>query len=252
MVGPNVLRTTKVSQLPGDLTYVDEPDGARGLRPLHEVHFQILELEKKQEQVRERISEAFYEKMFLMISRSDRREITAREIEERASEKMLALGPLLEGLNQDLLDPLIDLTFEHMFRQGIIPDPPEELQGIQMRVEYVSIMAQAQKLAGIAGIERFAGFAASIAQIDPQVMDKIDRDQMIDEYGDITGVPPRIIVPDDVVAAMRDQRAQAQQAQAAIETAQAGAKATKDLANAPMDRDSALSRLLQASQAGQV
>ena len=47
---------------------------------------------------------------------SDRRQITAREIEERHEEKLLMLGPVLERLNDELLRPLIDRTFNIMVR----------------------------------------------------------------------------------------------------------------------------------------
>ena len=250
MVGPHALRATRVSILPGDVTFLDEPDGSKGFRPAHETRFPINDMEMKQGQVRHRISRAYYEDLFLMLAESDRREITAREVDERHEEKLQALGPVLEGMNQDLLDPLIDITFYFMNRQGLIPPPPEEIQGMDLRVEYVSVMAQAQKLVGIAGIERFAGFVQGVAAIDPQILDKVDRDQLVDEYGERTGIPPRIIVPDEEVAAIRAQRQQQQEQMVQAEQLKAGAKAAKDLSGAEMEKDSALTRLLQTAQAG--
>ena len=54
-----------------------------------------------------------------------------------------------ERLNDELLDPLIDRTFAIMLRVGLIPPPPQQLQGQSIKVEYTSILAQAQKLLGI-------------------------------------------------------------------------------------------------------
>ena len=187
-----------------------------------------------------------------MLINTDRREITAREIDERHEEKLLALGPVLEQLNQDVLDPLIDITFNIMYRQGLIPEPPEEIAGTQLKVEYISILAQAQKMVGLAGIERFAGFVGQVATYDPQVLDKVDRDQMIDEYGDITGVPPRIIVPDDKVAAIREGRAAVAKQQEQMAALASGAKTAKDLSGANLDNNNALTALLQQAQAGQL
>jgi len=45
-------------------------------------------------EVQGRVKEAFYANLFLMLAESDRREITAREIDERREEKMLMLGPV--------------------------------------------------------------------------------------------------------------------------------------------------------------
>lgn len=252
MVGPSSLRGQKASILPGDVTYSDEREGTKGFRPAHEVHFRLVEHEEKQERKRYLIRRAFYEDLFLMLAESDRRQITAREIDERHEEKLLALGPVLEQLNQDCLDPLIDIAFDIMERQGLIPPPPEELQGLDLKVEYISIMHQAQKLAGLAGIDRFMRFSGEVAQFKPEVLDKIDGDQLLDEYGEITGVPPRIIRPDDAVAEIRQGRAQMEQAQQQAEVIGQGAKAAKDLASVDMEKQSMLKALMEQQQAGQI
>lgn len=250
MIGPTSLRTAKASILPGDITYLDEREGQKGFRAAHDVNFKIEAMENKQEQVRNRIRKAFYEDLFLMFASLDRTDITATEINARREEKLLVLGPVLEQLNQDLLDPLVDLTFEMMMRQGLIPPPPEELQGQPLKVEYISIMHQAQKAAGLAGIERLASFAGQIAEYDPTVLDKIDRDQLIDEYANITGIPPRIIKSDDQVSEIRAQRAQAVQAQQQAQMMAEGAKTAKDLSGADLSGDNALAALVRQSQAG--
>lgn len=254
MIGPTSLRTSKATILPGDITYTDEREGQKGFRPAHEVNMRVSELEQKQEQIRERVRRAFYGDLFLMMSQSDRREITVREIDERREEKFLALGPVLEQLNQDLLDPLIDITFSIMDRQGLIPPPPEELQGMPLKVEYLSVMAQAQKLVGISTVERFAGFVGNLVAHtqNPAVLDKVDMDQMVDVYGDLTSVPPGIIRPDEDVAMIRQERAKAQQAQAAAQNMQQMAASARDLSQADLEKDSALTRILKQAEAGQL
>lgn len=252
MTGPNALRATKVSLLPGDVTYVDTPADRAGFRPVHEVTLSLVELENKQEQVRNRIQRSFYEDLFLMLTMSDRREITAREIDERHEEKLLALGPVLEQLNQDLLDPMIDITFNTMHNQGHIPPPPEELQGTKLRVEYTSVMAQAQKLIGLAGIERFAGFAGEISKVNPQALDKVDTDQMLDVYSELTSIPPGIVRSDEHVAAIRQDRAQQAQAAQTAEIAGQAAKAAKDLSGTDTGGKNALTDLISQAQAGQI
>lgn len=242
MTGPTSLRQQKASILPGDITYVDSREG--GFIPAHEVRTPINEIEAKQEQIRQRISRCFYEDLFLMLANTNRRQITAREIEERHEEKLLALGPMLEQLNQDLLDPLIDNTFLVMERQGLLPPPPEEMQGMELKVEYISIMAQAQKLVGINSIERFTGFVGNLAAAKPEVLDKLNADQLVDTYGDITSVPPDIIRSDDEVEQIRNQRAEAQRQQQQAEQMQQGAGVVKDLSDAKLTEESALSQVL--------
>ena len=201
-------------------------------------------MENKQAQVRNRIQRAFYEDLFLMLANSDRRQITAREIEERHEEKLLALGPVLEQVNQDLLDPLTDIVFDIHMRQGLIPPPPQELQGMDLKVEYVSIMAQAQKMLGIAGVDRFTGFVGQLAAADPSVLDKIKADKVVDVYADMTSVPPNIVRSDDEVKLIRDQRAKAQQAQAQAQAMQMQVQNAQALSQTKLEGDSALDELL--------
>jgi len=159
----------------------------------------------------------------------------------------LALGPVLEQLNQDLLDPLIDVCFAMMFDEGMIAPPPDELSGMNLKVEYISIMAQAQKLVGLSGVERFANFAGNIAGVDQRVLDKINGDQLIDVYGDLTSIPPGIVRSDEDVAEIRKQRAEAQAAAQRAEQQQMEAQTAKTLSETKVgDEGNALESLAQA------
>jgi hypothetical protein len=252
MIAPTALKRVKTSILPGDITYTDEREGLKGFRPVHDVNFMVSELEEKQNQCRQRISRSFFEDLFLMLTRIDRREITAREIEERHEEKLLALGPVLEQLNQDLLDPLIDLTFSFMLRQGLIPEPPEEIEGTDLRVEYVSIMAQAQKLVGIGAVERFASFAGNFANIVPSIIDKVNSDQMLDVYGELISLPAGVLRSDEEAQSLREEREErAREAQEA-EAMQKQAAAASSLASAKTDESNALTELMGRANAGSI
>ncbi len=250
MVGPVSLRNSKVSILPGDTTYADEREGQKGFRPAHEVNFRTAEVDAKIAKIEGRISRCFYEDLFLMLANDDRSNITAREIDERHEEKLLALGPVLEQLNQDLLDPLIKLTFNIMMGQGLIPEPPEELQGQDIKVEYISVMAQAQKLISIGGLERTWQFASQIIALNPDALHKIDCDQMIDEYAMSVGVSGKVIRTDEDVAAIKQGIAQQQQAVQAQQSMAMLPGAAKDLSQADMSGDNALSRLMDQAKAG--
>jgi len=250
MVGPTSLRSAKVSILPGDVTFTDVREGQQGFRPAHEVNPRVNELLLDIQAHQERIRRAFFEDLFLMLSTTDRRDITAREIDERHEEKLLALGPVLEQLNQDLLDPLIDITYQIMDRQGLIPEPPEELKGIDLKVEYISIMAQAQKLVGISSVERFTQFVQGVSGFQPQALDKVDADQMLDVYADILSLPPGIVRTDDQVAQLRADRERQAQAQQQMQLMAQAPSMIRDMANAPMEGDNALNRMVDNAQAG--
>lgn len=248
MVGHTALRNQKVSLLPGDITYVDEKEGLKGFRSAHDINFNIQGAEGKQDQVRQRINRSFFVDLFLQLTLSDRRQITAREIDERHDEKLLALGPVLEQLNQDLLDPLIENTYLILNEKRLLPEPPEELQGRELKIEYISTMAQAQKLVSIGSVDRLSSFAFQVSQVDPNARDKINTDELIDVYSDLLGAPPSLIFSDEEVAEIRQKRAQAQsQAQAKVDQ-QAQIENASKLGGIDMGEENALKQLIDSAQ----
>lgn len=253
MTAPSSLRGQKTTLLAGDVTYYDELAGQQQFRPTHEItNFRIDPIIEDIREHQQRISRAYYEDLFLMLAQSDRREITAREIDERHEEKLLMLGPVLERLNSELLDPLIDRVFGIMARRGILPEPPEELQDIDLRVEYISIMAQAQKLLGLNAIDRFTLFVGGVAtqKQDLSVWDKYDTDQAIDEYGAITGVQPRLVRSDDQVEEIRAGRAEQERQVQQLAMAEQAAANAKTLSETKTGEDNALTEILGSGVAG--
>lgn len=225
MIAPTALRNAQKTTVPGGVTYYDGQAGMRGFEPAFQVNFQLQFLLEDIKDTKDRISRAFYEDLFLMLARSDRREITAREIEERHEEKLIMLGPVLERLEDELLDPLIDRVFQVALDAQLIPPPPEELSETELKVEYISILAQAQKAVAINSLERTSTFLGGLAQIQagtgqaPDVLDKFDFDKALDEYGSSIGISPMLLREDKVVEETR--AARAEQAKQAEQMAQA-------------------------------
>jgi len=247
MKGSTALKQQSASILPGDITYIDEVDSKKGFEPVYQINPDIGAISNEIRDMRQIISKAYYEDLFLMLAQSDRREITAREIDERKEEKLLALGPVLEQLNQDVLDPLVENTFQIMNRQGLIPEPPPELQGANLKIEYISMMHQAQKLVGLAGHERFLSTLSTVIALDPNAIHKFDADQYVDEYSDILTIPPGIIRTDEQVAIIREDLAKKAQQQQQLEAVEKGATAAKELSQAELGNDSLLSRITEAA-----
>ena len=171
--------------------------------------------------------------------------MTATEVAERHEEKLLMLGPVLERQDTDLFDPLIERTFERCVQAGILPPPPPELQNVDLNVEYVSMLAQAQRAVSTNAVDRFVGNLGAIAQFKPDVLDKFDADEWADAYSDMLGVDPQMIVGSERVALVRKQRAEAQaQAMQAEQMAQQ-AKTARDMAAADTEGKNALTDVAQ-------
>lgn len=211
---PTSLKNREVERLPGGITYYDPNGGpANGIQSMFDVRIDLSHLLEDIQDVRQRIRGSFYADMFLMLQNDVDVTKTATEVAELHEEKMLMIGPVLERLQNEMLNPLIEMTFDRMMAMNLVPPPPPELHGQQINVELVSMLAQAQKAIATNGVDRFVGNLGQIAQLKPEVLDNFDADQWTEIYSDMLGVDPRLIVPSGKVAMIRQQRAQ-QQAQA--------------------------------------
>ncbi|WP_072296138.1 portal protein [Paracoccus sp. SM22M-07] len=215
-----------------------------GIRPAYEVRPDIQGLLLDIQETQRRIDVAFYRDLFQMANHAleGRSQITAREIAERHEEKLMALGPVLESLDHELLQPLIECVFAYMQEADIMPEAPESIEGDSVRVDYISLLAQAQKAIGVGAIERTIGFAGTLAQIKPSVIDMLDEEQMMREFADQVGGPPGILRGPDELQAIRERNAKAAQAQQMAEAAQPMAGAAKLLSEANLNGIDALQR----------
>lgn len=227
MGAPASLKGQRASILPGGITYLNDMQLGAKFEPLYMVNPAWIGQLRGEIQAEEQIADtAFFVDLFLMISQMDSVR-TAYEIATRKEEKMLMLGPVLERQNDDLLDPCIDQVFHLMVEQSIprwmgllpgnplLPPPPKELGNLDLRIEYTSILAQAQRAVEGGSIERAIGFAGTVANIkqDPSALDLLDTDNALREYFKAVSVPPTLVRSDDAVLAIREQRDQAMQAQ---------------------------------------
>jgi hypothetical protein len=210
---PTRYKEANKARLPGGVFYVDAQGQSQAVRTAFEVQLNLQHLMMDIQDVRERIRSAYYADLFLMLANDTRSGVTAREVAERHEEKLLMLGPVLERLHNELLEPLIDITFERCARVGILPPAPPELQGMELKVEFISVLAQAQRAVATGGMDRLLATVGQLAGLSPAIIDKVDFDQVVDDYAEAYGVNPKVIVPDAEVAALREQRAAAQQAQ---------------------------------------
>ena len=209
---PSYLKNRDVDSLPGGVTFVDGQQGK--IETAFAVNLNLQHLLMDIQDVRQRINSSFYADLFLMLANATDTRMTATEVAERHEEKLLMLGPVLERLHNELLDPLIDNTFNRMVEANLVPPAPEELQGMELSVEFVSMLAQAQRAIGTNSVDRYTNTMGMIAQMKPDILDKFNSDEWANSYADMLGIDPKLVVADQQVAIIRQERAQAQQAQA--------------------------------------
>ena len=221
-------------------------NGSAGLTSIYANYRPDLQaMELKNGQAEGRIKRAFYEDLFLMLASSDRRQITAREVAEKQEEKLLMLGPVLERLHNELLDPLVNRTFNILQNAGILPPPPPELRNVELGVEYISILAQAQRMVAVGGIERLTDYTMNLATMYPEARHKVNPNQLVDDYAEAMGVNPNTVRSNADVDVIVQQELQAAQAAQAQETAAQTAQTAKTASETNTTGDNALNVMLQ-------
>ena len=244
VVVPSTLTQGDLRDYPGGVTIYDPVgDGsAPAITPLYQVKLDHKSVAEKRLELIQHLEQIFHVDMFKMWTTDMRQGRTATEIQVREQEKMFMLGALIERQMSEMLDPMIERIAGIMTRRGMFPDPPEELQGMSVKIEYMSILANIQKQASYSGIELLVNMAGMMAQMQagagrsPDILDKIDCDEIVDQIADMYILPAGVVLGDDRVAELREQRkqaeAQAQQQTQRIAELQAGADAAPKVAGA--------------------
>tara|TARA_R110000787_G_scaffold262380_2_gene367795 strand:+ start:511 stop:2259 length:1749 start_codon:yes stop_codon:yes gene_type:complete len=246
MVASVNLRGKPSTTLPGGNTYVDPTQGGQGFAPAYQVQPRINEMMMDIQEVQDRVQRGFYADLFAMMINSDRRQMTATEVAERHEEKLVLLGPVLQRLNVELLDPLLDDVFDFAMEAGLLPPVPEALANQELEVEYISLLAQAQQAVSATTIERTMGFAGNLAGMFPEIVDVVDADFALREYSDVMGNDPKLLKPNDAVDAARAARAEQQQQEQAMATAGGAAQGAKVLSETDTQSPNALTDMLSA------
>lgn len=241
MNAPIEMRNSPFSLMPEAVNFMSDP--TKGLVPSYQLTPPIRDLQDDIRSSEERIDEGMYANLFMMMARLDRREITAREVDERHEEKLLGLGPVLERQHTEKLAVLLRRTYARAVDGGRVAPLPPELEGAPVGIDYTSTLGQAMKAVATGGMERLYGFAGNLSAVDGSVMDNLDNDAAVGEYADMIGVPYNVLRTKDKVEELRRERAeQVQAAQAAdraeqmASTASAGAQAASVLADAGQPR----------------
>jgi hypothetical protein len=201
----------------------------------------------REEQKRMAIRQAFNVDFFLMLQQSTR-EMTATEIIEKQNEKLAVLGPMIGRLQSEGLNPIVDIVFDIATRAGRMPEPPAVVQemygGERIDIDYTGPLAQAQRRLRMQGTQAALQSVLPYAQFAPEILDRINMDQVGKDMMESYGMRQNTIRSDKEVRDIRQARQQQQQQQMEAAAQEQQARANRDNAQA--------SQMVQASAASNV
>ena len=257
-VTQDVMNYGGVNIVPGGLTKLSDANSA--VRPLFQVGLDIDHVSAEIQLTKESIRRAYAADLFLMLDNIDNGQMTAREIIERQQEKLQQLGPVVQRLQDEFLNSILERVYNILDRSGVFPPIPDDvmemLSGQVMKIDYVSPLAQAQKISGLVNIEQGVGFTLQIAQAWPDAVKVIDPLATVEKYLEILGAPAAMRRSKEEVQQMiqaeQEAMQQAQQEQQAMQMAQALpgiTQAAKNATEAANDGNPALADWLGMSGA---
>jgi hypothetical protein len=235
---PGDIKNRDIDRLPGGLT---STSGGERIQAMWEVRLNLADLKQSEDEIRQRLRTNYFTDLFLMLASSDRRQMTATEVAERHQEKLLMLGPVYERMHTELFEPLVEFAFYEAMKRGEIMPPPPELAGAELGIEFVSMLAQAQRAVGTVAVDRVLAVVQAVGAVGrPEAADKLDPDALLDFYSDALGAPVDILRSTEEVQALRQARAAAQAEAKKAEMMAVHAGAARDMASAPTDQRNAL------------
>lgn len=179
------------------------------------------------EYYQQKVKSLMYTDVFLAFN-GITKEMNNPEVAERVNEKMTLLGPAVGRYISEMLNPVIVRTIGILQRRGRLPQPPDELVNDPgYEIDCISQLAQAQRRSELNALLSGLQLVSQVATFKPEVLDKINGDKTVDEAWSIIGAPTRIFNDDDQVAALREARGKAAQAQQQMDLANAGADVVK-------------------------
>ncbi len=238
---PSGMKGSPIRKGAGGITYYEGQ--GEGLKRLYEFNFDVAAGEAKSEAIRRRITKGFYNDLFLMITSleaSGQKQVTATQVREMKAQGLLQLGPFIERQEDELLDHIVVFVTNRMLARPWIyglSEPPVEIMGQEYHVEYVGLLAQAQREVGVLGIDDTVQFVSMIVPLIPAIMDNFNWDEIARERSDLVGLPARLMVPEDQVAQTRAERARKAEEQQAAQEALAATEGAKNLGAAKMSAE---------------
>lgn len=243
--------TGNVTTLPGAVTRFSASTPNAGVKPLYQVQLNLKALQESIMEVKQAANQAFFTDLFKTMINDDRPGITAYEIAEKKAEIMNMLSPIVNSLNNNQNNQAVMRMYNIALRAGVLPPMPKELKGKKIKIKYISVLTQAQRMMGLQSIQETIGFFGQNAQIFPMMIDNIDQDNIARGYMEDIGLPPSYFTDMAVMKKNRDARAKAQAAAAQqqsqlmqAETAEKAGKGAKAASEAKTGEGSTLDMLL--------
>lgn len=222
-----------VRTFPGASNTVREMDTIRTLDVGLRGNFNVTE--KSLERQTGIIDRAFFKHAFSPLEglTGDRR--TTLEIRERVRQTWHKIGRPVSRFWYELMTGLIERSILLLIRNGVVPLPPPELQGVGFGLEFVSPFALELKSQQARAFQEWAVFVGEMESVFPGAVDNVDPDDAIQRMGRTFGVNAEDMASEEERTEKRERRALEKKQQLELQATQVAGQAYGQTTGAPED-----------------
>lgn len=165
-----------------------------------------------------------------IIAEDKNAEMSATEASTRQMLRIANMAPQIGRLTPEYLDPLFPRIISILIEGGHIPAIPDDLK--DMKIEYRSPLAKAQKMQAMEGINQFGQFVQQWGSLDPSVYQTIKPEEIIMQAAIATDIPARILKSPQELKEMKEQQQQQLEQQQQLQASESVANSQAKLAAA--------------------
>jgi hypothetical protein len=186
------------------------------------------------------INKGFFKDIFVQIGdlKGDRR--TTVEIQARLKEGLRRLVSPVARLEYELFTPAVTRSVLLLMRNGRIPEPPPELQGQELQVEYVGELAMAMRTYQARAFTEFSALLMGMSEKFPEAKDILNLDRALPRVGTAFGVRTEDMNTQEEIDTLRQERQAQRQKAMELAEQQANSEAYKNTRNAPEEGSPAM------------
>lgn len=229
---PMNARQNPISLSSRAINYVTSTASDQAIKPILQSTGNIDVIGAEIDKLHQRIEQAFFYDMFLMLQQYASTRKTATEVYGLKEEKMTVLGPVVERLQQECQAPLITIPYAILTRAGALPPPPQSFGGKSFEIQFEGLLAQSQKSVDLNPTNQFISALQSLSASVPDVIDRIDPDGLVDVYAHRFSIDRHLLRDKSAADNIRQQRAEQLQQQQSLAAGESMASSMNSLAQA--------------------
>jgi hypothetical protein len=216
---------------PGAKNIVQEMGSIKALDSNLNGNFPISEASLDRQQ--DLIHRAFFKDAFSPLENltGDRR--TTLEIRERIKQAWHKIGPPVARVWYELLEKCVTRSILLLIRNGVVEQPPAELQGTDFGLEFVGPFSLELRSQQAKAFQEWAIFVGEMEAVFPGATDNVDPDDAIMRMGRTFGVNEEDMATQEERDAKREERARRLAQQEALAAAQVAGQAYGQTTGAP-------------------